>query len=86
MPRELNLGSITALPSGKQITPNKKIGFSVVWRYLLQRPKHWLRPSLGLRMGENSGVPRRIPFKENFPQMEIDSSFFADCKINMCWL
>ena len=50
-------------------------------------------PASGFVGGENSGVPRCIPFKEKFPQMEIESLwffvgffffFFADYKINTC--
>lgn len=80
MPRVRNLGSVTTLPSGKQIAPNEKIGFSVVWRYLLQRPERRLQLSPGLRMGK-TGVPRCILFKENFPRMEIDSSFLLIIKL-----
>lgn len=81
MPRVLNLGSITALPSGKQITPNEKIGFSVVWRYLLQRPKPRLPLSLGLCMGKILVSPDAFLLKKIFPN---GNRFivFADYKIN----
>lgn len=32
-------------------------------------------PALGFVWGKNSGVPRRIPFKEKFSQMEIELSW-----------
>lgn len=83
MPRVLNLGSITALPSGKQITPNEKIGFSVVWRYLLQRPACRLPLPRALH-GETSGVPSCILVREKCPRMERDALVFAGCKLNMC--
>jgi hypothetical protein len=76
----VNLGSITALPSGKQITPNEKIGFTVVWRHLLQRPEPGSSSPSGFA-GEKASVPRYIPFKGNFPQMEIDSSFLLIVKL-----